>query len=144
MMPKYQKPRQKLPSLELPCYCNMYLHSLFGTTDKAQILQETQHYKHPLFSLVYTTVWRSDLSRFSGICLNYKAVPFPHWRHSEPTWTHSRVTCSRWPWLGKGVGVDGLQRPLPTLSILWFCGYLSITKVLTKHIHGGSQIKQFP
>lgn len=44
----------------------------------------------------------------------------PHWRHSKATWTRSGVTCFRWCCLGKGSGVDDLQRSLPALTILWF------------------------
>lgn len=38
--------------------------------------------------------------------------------NSKPAWTCSSVTCSRSPGVGRVVGLDGLQRSLPTLKIL--------------------------
>lgn len=99
-----------------------------------------QHNKHPLFSLVSATIWSADLSEFSSICLGY-LVPLPLRTHSIPTWTHFCVTSLGDPALAGGVGVDELQKSLPTFTILWFCDYLRITKVLTKHMHVWSQIK---
>ena len=43
------------------------------------------------------------------------------WRYSRPAWTRSCAACCRWPWLGRGVGLDDPQRSLPTPTILWFC-----------------------
>lgn len=51
----------------------------------------------------------------------------PPWRYSNPTWTHSCDTCSRSPCLGMGVGLDHLQRSLPTPTVLSFCDYLVLT-----------------
>ena len=33
----------------------------------------------------------------------------------------SCATCSRWPCLGRGIGLDDPQRSLPTPKILWLC-----------------------
>lgn len=33
----------------------------------------------------------------------------------------SSVTCSRWPCLESGIGLDDLQMSLPTLTMLWSC-----------------------
>jgi len=43
------------------------------------------------------------------------------WRCSKPAWMRSCAACARWPCFGRGVGLDDLQRSLPTPNILWFC-----------------------
>ena len=35
--------------------------------------------------------------------------------------SRSCAACCRWPWFGRGVGLDDPQRSLPTPNILWFC-----------------------
>lgn len=45
------------------------------------------------------------------------------WRHSKPAWIHSCVTSSGWPCHGSGMGLDDLQRSLPTPTLLWFCDF---------------------
>lgn len=37
------------------------------------------------------------------------------------------ATSSGWPWLSRVVGLDDLQRCLPTSAILWFCGQILLT-----------------
>ncbi|PKU42973.1 hypothetical protein llap_6734 [Limosa lapponica baueri] len=36
------------------------------------------------------------------------------WRHSKPAWTCSCATFSRWTYSGRAIGLDDLQRSLPT------------------------------
>ena len=45
------------------------------------------------------------------------------WRYSRTVWTGCCAACSGWPCLGRGVGLNGPQRSLPTPTILWFCNY---------------------
>ena len=70
------------------------------------------------------------------------------WRYSKPTWTWSCAAWSRWPCFGRGVGLDDLQRslPTPTHSVIppgsteaapqWFhvawCAWLKTTETLLK------------
>lgn len=42
-------------------------------------------------------------------------------RYSRVHWIQSLATCSRWPLLVHRVGLEDLQRCLPTSIILWFC-----------------------
>ena len=42
------------------------------------------------------------------------------WRYSNPAWMRSCAACSGWTCFGRGVGLDDLQRSLPTPTILWF------------------------
>ena len=43
------------------------------------------------------------------------------WRYSKLAWTRSCSACCRWPFFGRGVGLDGPQKSFPTPNILWFC-----------------------
>lgn len=43
---------------------------------------------------------------------------FPLWRHSNPTWMHSHLICSRSLCLGRRIGPDDLQKSLSSLKLL--------------------------
>lgn len=43
------------------------------------------------------------------------------WTYSNPGWTQLWVSCSRWLCLSMELGLDNLQRPLPTSAIQWCC-----------------------
>jgi len=59
------------------------------------------------------------------------------WRYSRPSWTRSCAACCRWPWFGRGVGLDDPQRSLPTPTILWFCDNVALA---FSHIHRLSDV----
>lgn len=44
--------------------------------------------------------------------------------------TSSWATFSSWPYLSRGVGLDDLERSLPTSMILWFCPSVAVHSTL--------------
>jgi len=53
-------------------------------------------------------------------------------KYSRPAWTRSCAACCRRPSFGRGVGLDGPQRTLPTATILWFCDSVKGKRLLTR------------
>lgn len=82
------------------------------------------------------SLWISDstfvLCGSTGTGCPERLWGLPPWRYSK-AWTWSWATCSRWPCL-RGKGPDDLQRPLPTLSILWFYECLHEFKVHVRYV----------
>ena len=55
------------------------------------------------------------------------------WRYSRLSWTLSCAACCRWPFFGRGVGLDDPQRSIPTPAILWCCdSVIQIESVVCK------------
>ena len=63
------------------------------------------------------------------------------WRHSKSTWMKSCAVCSRWPCFSRGVGLDDLQRSLPTPTILW--STISNFFSPLHHIHEYSKLTKY-
>lgn len=76
------------------------------------IMQKVPPQRKNFCILRVTEPWNSCLGRIWSLSLC---------GHPKHPWTCSCITCSSWSCLGRGVGLNGLQRSLPNLTTLWFC-----------------------
>lgn len=54
------------------------------------------------------------------------------WGYSKPPWSQSCATCSRWPGSSWGLGLNDLQRSLPTSITLWLMCIILINCTQTR------------